>query len=145
MKKIILAVFTLACSVYAIASDPGVDEKVLAAFNKTFQQAKDVTWTESGDNYQVKFTQNDIASRVYYDREGNILKTFRYYEEQGLPLLILSKIKSKFSDCKIHGVVEISSEIGTYYYITIHNSTHWMEIKSDSYGSMSREKKFKKG
>jgi len=145
MKKIILAAFALVTSFTVMASDPGVDEKVLEAFNKTFQQAENVTWSTDGDNYQVKFTQNEIASRVYYNKEGQIIKSFRYYHEDGLPLLVLSKVKTKYSDKKIYGVTEVSSDEGTYYYITLEGDDDWMEVKSDSYGSLRVEKKFKKG
>ena len=144
MKKIILAAFALVCSLGLYANDPGVDEKVLDAFNKTFQNAEDVSWTTTGDAYQVKFKQNDISSRVYYDKEGNILKTYRYYYEQGLPLLVLSKIKSKHADKKIFGVVEVSSEEGTFYHVTLESDKHWLEVKADSYGSLTLEKKLKK-
>jgi hypothetical protein len=144
MKKIILAAFALVSSFAVFANDPGVNEKVLEAFNKTFQQAQDVSWSTSGENYQVKFTQNAIASRVYYDKEGNILKTYRYYKEESLPLLIISKVRSRYSEKSIHGVTEVSSENGTYYYIMLEDKTHWMEVKSDSYGSLKVEKKFKK-
>ena len=145
MKKIFLAAFTLIItSMAAMANDPGVDEKVLAAFNKTFEHAEEVTWTSSGDNFQVKFKQNDIASRVYYDKEGNILKTYRYYKQEGLPLLIFSKIKNKYSDKTIYGVVESSSSEGTYYYITLEDTKEWMEIKADGFGYLQVEKKFNK-
>jgi hypothetical protein len=145
MKKIILAAFVTICSLGSFASDPGVDEKVLEAFNKTFQQAEDVSWSTSGDNFQVKFTQNEIASRVYYDKEGNILKTYRYYKEQGLPLLVFSKVKMKYSEQKIHGVTEVSSDEGTYYHITLEDGSNWTEIKADSYGAIEQVRKFKKG
>jgi hypothetical protein len=144
MKKIIFAAFALISSLSLFASDPGVDEKVLEAFNKTFKQAEDVSWTTSGDNFQVKFTQNDIASRVYYDKEGNILKTYRYYKEEGLPLLIFSNVKTKYSDKTIFGVVESSSKEGTYYYITLEGDKEWMEVKADGFGYLQVEKKFKK-
>ncbi|MGZ8545610.1 MAG: hypothetical protein ACXWV0_09955 [Flavisolibacter sp.] len=145
MKKILLAGFALVCSMVAIADDPGVDEKVLAAFNKTFQQAEDVSWTTTEDHYQVKFTQHSIASRVYYDMAGNITKTYRYYKEENLPLLVLAKVKTKYTNQEIHGVTEVSSDSGTYYYIMLKNTTHWTEIKSDSYGALKLERKFRQG
>lgn len=145
MKQIILAAFALVCSLSLFANDPGVDEKVLDAFNKTFQNAEQVSWSTAGDQmYEVKFKQNEISSRVYYDKQGNILKTYRYYYENQLPLMVLSKVKSRYADRSIFGVVEVSSDEGTIYHITMQDEKHWYEVKADQYGALYQIKKFKK-
>lgn len=80
MKTIFLAVLILSCSLSALADDP--NEKVLAAFNKTFQNVQNVKWTEGDNSYEVNFKQGVITSRVTYDKDGNILKTLRYYFQE---------------------------------------------------------------
>jgi hypothetical protein len=142
MKKILLAAIVFASSFTAMADDPS--EKVLDAFNKTFTNVKDVAWTENEQSYEVKFKQNEILSRITYDKEGNILKTLRYYYEQGLPLLVLSKVKRKFSDQKIFGVTEESSEEGTYYHIVLEDEKHWINITADGSGSIKVDNKYNK-
>lgn len=145
MKKIILAATIFLSSFYSFASDPGVNEKVLAAFNKTFQDAQDVTWTETATSYEVAFKQNTIQVRVNYDMEGNILNTLRYYGEENLPLMVLSKIKTRFTDKTIFGVTEISSEEGTYFHVVLEDAKSWVEVKADVFGSLTVQKKMKKG
>lgn len=145
MKKIVLAALILACSFRALADDPTVNEKVLAAFNKTFKDVQEVRWTENNFSYEVKFKQEEVISKVIYDKEGNILRTLRYYGEQQLPIMVLAKIKTRYSDKKVHCVVEESSDEGTYYHITLEDEKNWLDIKADSYGSLSVENKFKKG
>lgn len=143
MKKIFLAAIVFASfSFRAMADDPNA--KVLDAFNKTFPHVKEVAWTENDQTFEVKFRQNEILSRVTYDKEGNILKTLRYYKEQELPLLVLSKVRSKFSDKKIFGVTEESSEAGTFYHIVLEDEKHWVNITADSFGSITIDKKFNK-
>jgi len=143
MKKILLsAAIVFAFSFTAMADDP--TQKVLDAFNKTFPHVKDVAWTESEQSYEVKFKQNEILSKVTYDRNGNIVKTLRYYYEQNLPLLVLSKVKNKFNDKKIYGVTEESSEEGTFYHIILEDEKHWINITADSYGGIKVDKKFNK-
>ena len=143
MKKIFfLAAIVFAFSLRALADDP--NEKVLNAFHKTFPHVKDVAWTESEHSYEVKFKQDEILSKVTYDKEGNIIRTLRYYYEQQLPILVLSKVKSKFSDKKIFGVTEESSEDGTYYHIILEDEKHWFNITADSYGNIKVDKKFRK-
>lgn len=142
MKKILLAAIVFASSFTAMAGDPG--EKVLDAFNKTFPNVKEVAWTENEQSFEVKFKQNEVLSKITYDKEGNILKTLRYYNEQDLPLLVLSKVKRKFSDKKIFGVTEEASEEGTYYHIILEDEKHWINITSDGYGSIRVDKKYNK-
>jgi hypothetical protein len=142
MKKILLAAIVFAFSFRAMADDP--NQKVLEAFNKTFPHVKDVAWTENEHSYEVKFKQNEILSKVTYDMDGNILKTLRYYYEQNLPLLVLSKVKSKFNDKKIFGVTEESSDEGTFYHIVLEDEKHWINITADSYGSIKVDNKFNK-
>jgi hypothetical protein len=142
MKKILLAAIVIASSFTALADGPS--QRVLDAFNKTFQNVKEVAWTENEQSFEVKFKQNEILAKVTYDKEGNILKTLRYYYEQNLPLLIFSKVKTKFADKKIFGVTEESSEGGTYYHIVLEDEKHWINITADSFGEIKVDRKFNK-
>lgn len=142
MKKIFLAALVFVFGFTAMATDP--NEKVLEAFKKTFKNVEEVAWTENPNSYEVKFKQNEILSKVTYDKEGNILRTLRYYHEEQLPLLVLSKVKSKFSDKKIFGVTEEASQEGTFYHITLEDEKNWVQITSDIYGAIKVDKKFKK-
>jgi uncharacterized protein YkuJ len=143
MKKIFLAAIVFAFSFSAMAKEEP-NEKVLEAFNKTFTHVKDVAWTENEHSYEVKFKQNEILSKVTYDKDGNIIQTLRYYYEQQLPLLVLAKVKAKFSDKKIFGVTEESSDAGTYYHIILEDEKHWVNITADVYGGIKVDKKFDK-
>jgi hypothetical protein len=131
-----------AFSFKAMADDPS--QKVLDAFHKTFPDVKDVAWTENRHSYEVKFKQNEIISKVTYDLDGNIVNTLRYYYEQNLPLLVLSKVKNKFNGKKIFGVTEESSDNGTFYHIILEDEKHWVNITADSYGSIRVDKKYNK-
>ena len=144
MKKIILAAIVLSFSFCAFAKEPTVNEKVLNAFNKTFKDVQDLSWSETENSYQANFKQFQMIARVIYDKEGNIVQTFRYYFEQQLPIMVLAKVKARFSDKKIYGVTEVSSEEGLYYYITLEDEKKWIEVKADNYGSVTIEKKFNK-
>src|SRR5215204_4572055 len=145
MKSILIAAVALAISISSFAKDPGVNEKVLAAFNRTFADVKDVVWSETNNTYEANFKQREIQVRVYYDQEGNITKTLRYYGEEQLPLMVLSTIKTKYADKKVFGVTEESSEVGLYFHVVLEGEKSWLEVKSDVYGSVTETKKMKKG
>ena len=143
MKKIFLAALISVCTLNVFASDP-VDAKVLEAFNKAFKNVENVSWSTSEYTYEVRFEQDKVTAKITYDKNGEIIRTLRYYTEDKLPLIVLTKVKNKYSDKKIFGVVEIASEEGTYYHITLEDAKSWMQIKSDSFGTSSVEAKFKK-
>jgi hypothetical protein len=143
MKKFILAA-VLFCSLTAFAKSPIVNEKVLNAFNKTFQNAQEVSWTELARSYEVKFVDAGIRMLVVYDLAGNIVSTIRYYYEDKLPILILTKVKSKFEGKKIFGVTEESSEDGIRYHIILEDNKSWLTILAEPSGVMYVEKKKRK-
>lgn len=145
MKKIIsilTAVVFLTFTSFAYGSGP--NQKVLDAFNKTFQQVKEVSWQEVDNKYEANFTQNNIIFRVQYDEEGNVVKSIRYYYGETLPILIQAKLHKKYEDKTVYGVTEITSESEVTYYIILQDEKNWVHVRSDAYGNMSTEKKLKK-
>ena len=145
MKKIILSITAVIFSIIAFAAAPvAVSEKVLSAFNKSFKDAKEVVWSEYENFYEVKFTHNAVQAMISYDEEGNILRSRRYYFEDMLPLLIKAKINKRYSDKKIYGITEMSSDAEVSYYVILEDDKNWLTIKSDAFGNMSTYEKFKK-
>jgi hypothetical protein len=147
MKKILLAalILTSGFRVFAHEPDPTVNDKVLGAFSKTFQYVDNVSWSEFKYAYEVRFNQYGTVTRVVYDKQGNILTTYRYYAEDKLPIMILVRVKQKFSDKKINGVVEESNEEGTTYHLTLEDAKTWLQVRVTGEGTIMVDKKLKKG
>ncbi|HEY9362460.1 MAG TPA: hypothetical protein VIQ00_04310 [Chitinophagaceae bacterium] len=143
MKKLLVAAVLL-ISVASYATPPEISEKVLKAFKETFKQAKDVTWDEFDDFYAVKFTNQNIDTRIRYDKEGNVVQTIRYYFEQQLPPFIQCKLKNKYGDKTVFGVTEMRTESEMSYYIILQDAKYWITIKSDELGNMQVHEKMKK-
>ncbi len=145
MKRITLAVVALAFTLVSFAGAPSiVSEKVLNAFSSTFKNATEVSWHEYTEYYEVRFIQNNIDTRVKYDMDGNVIQAVRYYFEDGLPLLIKAKLKSKFADKKVFGVTEVAQDNQVEYHIVLEDEKTWTKVKSDYFGNISVEKKYKK-
>lgn len=145
MKKIILSIAIALFSVIAFAAAPvTVSEKALSAFNQSFKDAKEVVWSEYENFYEVKFMHNTVRSWISYDKEGNVLRSRRYYNEDMLPLFIKAKINKRYSNKKIYGITELASDAEVAYYIILEDDKNWLTIKADSYGNMSTYEKFKK-
>jgi hypothetical protein len=142
MKKIMMIASLLLGAVTFAGTPTEVNEKVLTAFRQTFTMAKDVVWYEYGDSYTVNFKQADIKTRVHYDKNGNIMESYRYYMEEQLPPHIVSKIRKKFPEKKIFGVTERSSENDVAFYIMLEGEKDWTKVKSDINGYLEVEQKF---
>jgi hypothetical protein len=145
MKRVLLACFllTLSAGVFA-AADGNISDKLLQAFNKTFPDAQQVKWAETEDKYMVNFKQGDVLTKVEYDKEGNFLNSLRYYTEKNLPVNILCRLQKKYSDKKVFGVTEITSDTNVEYYIKLEDAQNWITVKSNVDGAMQVVEKYKK-
>ncbi len=145
MKKLITLAVAITFSIMLFAADAmPVNEKVLQAFEGSFKDASEVVWHEYQNRYDVRFKNNEIDSRISYDKNGNVLKTVRYYSEAGLPLFIRAKLQEQYAGKKVFGVTECSAEGELDYYIVLEDATTWNHIKCDATGGMSVYKKYKK-
>ena len=145
MKKLIVVLGLFVAFGAAAATPPEVNEKVLKAFEETFVKATDVVWHETGNTFEARFKQSEIISRASYDKDGNLLRTIRYYSEEGLPINILTKIKRKFSGKSIFGVTECATGDEVEYNIVLQDEKNWYIVKSDSWGSLEVSQKYRKG
>ncbi|MEI9944210.1 MAG: hypothetical protein WDN26_08275 [Chitinophagaceae bacterium] len=145
MKKLLTIAVLLTGLVAAATPTPSeVGEKVLKAFKETFSVAQDVTWQEYDDYVQANFRQDDIQVRAQYDEEGKLLKTIRYYNEKQLLPNIVSKLKKKYAGKQIEGVTETSSDSEVSFVVTLKDSDNWYVVKSDVYGNLELNQKFKR-
>jgi len=142
MKKIIIAAAVVLFTSVSFAAEP--NQKVLDAFKKTFEQAKDVTWQDVDNKYEANFSQNNITFRIMYDQDGNVVKSIRYYYGPTLPIFIQAKLAKKYDGKTVFGVTEISTDSELTYYIILEDKSTWTHVQSDAFGNMYTEKKLKK-
>ena len=144
MKKLIIFTCLFAALSATASNPPEVSEKVLKAFNETFMKATDVVWHEVKNFYEASFKQSEIISRVIYDKEGNLVRTTRYYSQENLPINILIKLQKTYAGKSVYGVTELSTEDQVSYQITMQDEKNWYIIKADNWGSLELEQKYKK-
>jgi len=144
MKKLLL-IAAIAFATTSFAAEPDeVNEKVLTAFEQTFQKVSDLVWHEYAAYYLASFSQGDIKVRARYDKEGNILSTLRYYSERQLPPNLVNKLHQNYADQQVYGVTEVSTPNTLKYVITLKDKKNWYVVESDPFGNMVRTDKFKK-
>jgi hypothetical protein len=146
MKKNLLILFCLLSLGAGVFAGKGVtiSEKLLQTFKQTFPDAEQVKWLELTDKYTVNFRENGILTKVDYDRDGNFISSVRYYYEKNLPVNIICKLQKRFSDKKVFGVTEMTTENSVEYYIKLEDATTWVTVKSNVDGNMEVVEKYKK-
>jgi hypothetical protein len=121
-----------------------ISDKLLETFRKTFPDAMQVKWVEQPDSYMVTFKQNDILTKVNYDKDGNFVSSIRYYSEKNLPVTIICRLEKEYAGKSVFGVTEVATQNGTEYYIKLQDDKNWYTVHSDSSGNLERIEKFRK-
>jgi hypothetical protein len=122
-----------------------ISDKLLQVFQQTFPDAKEVKWVEEPAGYQVTFRQNNILTKVEYDKEAHFVTSLRYYSERNLPVSIICQLQKKYPGKTIFGVTEMSTEVSTDYYVKLVDEHNWYTVRSDGEGNMQMVEKYKKG
>ena len=145
MKKLIIAAMLFSSlSAFAGPTPVGVSDKILKAFKETFKYARDITWHEYQDYYQVSFQQDEIMLRAQYADDGTLLKTIRYYKEDQLRPNIVAKLKRKFAGKEIFAVTETSTDDNISFVINLKDENNWYVVNSDIFGNLQVTDKFKR-
>lgn len=131
-------------STVAFALDNSVDDSIAKHFRESFPTAKNIKWYTYTDFYEVFFDFNAITCRIQYDLKGNVIAVRRDYKEKELPVFILAKLKQKYPGKNVFGVTEIVSGDDVVYEIVLEDAKTWTRVKSDAYGVMTIDKKFRK-
>jgi hypothetical protein len=134
---------TFSAGVFA-GKDFSISDKLLQAFQQTFPDAKEVKWVEAPNGYQVTFKQNDILTKVEYDKDAHFVNSLRYYTERNLPVSIICQLQKRYGGKTIFGVTEVSTETSTEYYVKLVDDHNWYTVRSDSEGNMQTVEKYKK-
>ena len=141
MKKIILMLAVTISSLAAFAGEENVDTKVLNAFNREFNNAKDVKWTANKTFYKVSFVYNDQYVYAFYKLDGELMAITRNISSLDLPIKLQTGLKKGYEGYWISDLFEISNAEGTKYYITMEKADSKIVLKSTSDGSWNVFKK----
>src|SRR5436309_12091290 len=113
MKKILFSIAIL----ISMVSYCTPNEKILKSFSAAFPKAESIVWYESNNDTQVEFKTGTIRCKLWYDEDGNVTKTNRYYTQESLSPFILAKVQQKYTGKTIYGITEVSTDEGVSYYL----------------------------
>ena len=151
MKKLILVFLsaTFSTGIFAAippSSTPAKTAKILKLFHQDFPEITNAQIRSFGNYYMVHFKNEENIStcNLYYDTDGNVFETIRYYSGAELSPFLRTKIMADYEGKTISSVTEFSDINEHYYQIILEDSKSLFIIKTDDNGPINLIKKFKR-
>ncbi|HYF32292.1 MAG TPA: hypothetical protein VD993_14310 [Chitinophagaceae bacterium] len=147
MKKILLtAAVTVLVGLTSFAADKKINQRVLAAFEKEFATATNVSWEvlKHEDIYHASFVYANEVMEAYYNTEGELIAAARHLSAERLPLLVNKSIRENFGKYQFKTATEYMSADATSYIITLENQKAIIVARIYTNGSAEVLKKTKK-
>jgi len=115
-----------------------VPSNLKSNFQKTYNNATDVEWEKDNLNYKVEFDVNDMEHEIWYNTQGEVLKSEMEITDKELPNAISKTIKTKYSDYKIDSI-EVTERNGEKTYEVELEKNWWsneMNVVFDANGKI---------
>jgi hypothetical protein len=151
MKQLIILLIATAFSAGIFAAPfkeppPDTSAKIQSIFHREFPEVNKHSLTKEGDFYVIFFKEEKKQSscRIYYDADGNTVRTMHYYKVDQLAPFIRTKIGSKYKGKTISNVTEVATENEHFYEIALQDSKSLWMVHAEDDGTMFIQKKFKK-
>jgi hypothetical protein len=139
MKKTIFAT-ALALTMIAGSSLANVPESVnrniLSTFNRSYENAQDVSW-ETNDHFtKAKFTLNGKVTFAYYRESGELIATTRNVQVSELPETLRLDLVKKYGSTRwLTELFEVVSEQENAYYASLTDGDKVIVYKADASGT----------
>ena len=148
MKRLIftlsLSFLLISFSSFAGKTNETISPLVLKSFETSFKTATEVSWQVSDNYYKAQFGMNGTHIIAYYDCDAKLIAMTRNISSVNLPISLQVSLRSDFENLWITELVEVASEEGTVYYLTLEDADNKVQLKS-SYGAewniLKRQKK----
>ena len=134
MKPILIAVALLAGTfTKSVAAEvPAVQPTVLKSFKTTFTNATEVGWSTTKDLYKADFALNGRYVTAYFREDGTMQALVRHISADNLPLILQNALKNNHKGDWVTDVLEVTSDNGVQYYVTLENADAQVVLKSSS-------------
>ncbi len=136
MKKLFVLVLLATATAPAFATD-SLDTKMVEKFTVNNPKAENIKWSDNEGRKEVYYTNADVTCHIWFDANGQVIKTRRYYSEKDLAPFLKARINEEFPGKKIFGITENSDARSLNYVITLQDETNWITVKSTATGEMT--------
>ena len=134
MKPILIAIALLASTFTKsfAAEVPAVQPTVLKSFKTTFVGATEVGWSTTQDLYKAEFSLNGQYVTAYFKEDGSMQALIRHISVANLPIILQTALKNDYKGHWVTDIMEVTSDSGLQYYVTLENADAKVVLKSSS-------------
>lgn len=144
MKTLFFAFFLVTALSSRALDVPEVNQRTIEKFQVAFKEATDVKWYAEENYDQVYCLIKGIKTQIKYDKEGKFVSCFRMYGADELPVIVQYKLNQEYANKKVTSVAELTTDGSIEYHLVLEDDKFWYNFKSDSFGNLTTDKKFKK-
>ena len=119
-----------------VAAPYGVNTKVFQHFNERFRNASDIAWSPSATQTTVKFTQNGVATRGYFDQTGRLNFTVKDYFGPQAPQKVLQTLRSNGYNMNIIVAHEVSNGRITTFIVRMRDENQLVTVQITAAGDV---------
>lgn len=127
---ILLTLAGLITSRSAKASEENVSPVVSNAFHKSFNEVKDVRWSEANGLYKAEFVYNNQYMASYFNADGELLANSQQISSSSLPTRLQASLKKYMDSYWITDLFKITTEEGVTYYVSLKKGDEVITLQS---------------
>lgn len=147
MKKLFAtAAFAVVVGLTSFAADIKVNQRVLAAFQKEFATATNVSWEvlKNEDIYHASFVYANEIMEAYFSADGEMIAAARHITQEKLPLLVAKSLREQFGQYQFKQATEYMTAEATSYIVHVENAKTLVSLRVYNTGNTEVLKKTKK-
>ena len=146
MKKTFVTLF-LSLTVFATSllanEEPGINPKILSAFQKEFSLAQDVKWEDKGELKQVRFSLYGNSFIAWYNDNAELVTTARNLLYMQLPLSVIQTLQRKYANAYFFEIIEITKNNETNYQVKMERKGKKFLLRATPDGDVTISKRIK--
>ena len=127
---ILLSISSLLVTKSVKAGDEKVSPVIANAFQRSFNNVKDVKWSEANGLYRAEFIYNNEYMTSYFNSEGDLLANTQQISSESLPTRLQASLKKYMDRYWISDLFRVTTEEGTVYYVTLKSGDEQIILQS---------------
>jgi Protein of unknown function (DUF2874). len=112
------------------AGDEKVSPVIANAFQRSFNNVKEVKWSEANGLYKAEFVYNNQYMTSYFNGDGELIANSKHISSESLPSRLQASLKKYMDQYWISDLFSVSTEEGTVYYVTLKSGDEEVMLQS---------------
>lgn len=104
-------------------------------FAKDHPKAKEVEWSQEGENWEVAFEEKGIDMEILYDAEGNILASETEIKMSAAPASVVAYVKKNYAGYQVQELVKKDTKGVVTFEVELKKKSEEIDLIFDEAGN----------